>query len=467
MHRSCHPKAWFAHLLSCVCLGVLLLPVPLFCQPGALDPAFAPQLSPGAVVYAVALQADGKILIGGDFDTVDGEARANLARLHPDGSLDTSFDPAQAADLGYVSAITIQPNGKILIGGAFYSSSYSNPNNIARLNPDGSPDPYFDPSLFVDGPINAIAVQEEGFLIIAGSFEYVNGFSRRYVARLYPDGTLEYSFDACVAASSGSGATSVTLLPDGKILTTGRFIFANDVYRDGVARLLDCGDVDLTYAPQPGMNDGATAYALAVDANGNAYVVGDFVLYNNLVRPGILQLDTNGVPIGSFNPGAGVFNNTIYTVHLQEDGKLVIGGSFQTYNWLPATNLARLFPDGSLDTTFNPGAGPNDAVSAVVFQGSKMLVAGKFSSYDSVPRAGLARILGDPMKPRLSRPVHLANEGCQFSLAGEPGQTYSIQASTNLLDWTVITNVMASDTPVAIRDSSPNSRRFYRAQQLP
>src|SRR4029079_11561986 len=131
----------------------------------------APPLSPGALVYAVTLQPDGKILIGGAFETVGEQRRVNLARLNPDGTLDGSFDPGQAADIGYVNAITVQPNGMILIGGAFYSSTYQNPSNLARLNEDGTVDNGFNLSLYLDAPVNAIALQEEGFIIIAGAFE--------------------------------------------------------------------------------------------------------------------------------------------------------------------------------------------------------------------------------------------------------------------------------------------------------
>src|SRR3954471_23305082 len=79
---------------------LLLLPLGLRSQPGSLDLSFTPALSSGAQVFAVALQPDGKILIGGAFASVEGQPRANVARLNPDGALDPSFDPGQAADVG-------------------------------------------------------------------------------------------------------------------------------------------------------------------------------------------------------------------------------------------------------------------------------------------------------------------------------------------------------------------------------
>ncbi|MDB6033208.1 MAG: hypothetical protein JWM16_3546 [Verrucomicrobiales bacterium] len=444
---------------------LLLLPLALRSQPGSLDLTFAPVLSSGALVYTVHLQPDGKILIGGSFQSVNGQSRANVARLNSDGTLDPSFDPGQAADVGYVNAIMVQEDGKILIGGAFYSSAYQNPNNLARLNANGSVDYNFDPSLYLDAAVNAIALQDEGFIVIAGAFEVVDGFYRRNVARLFPDGSLDMSFDACVASTSGAGATAVVVLPDGKLLVTGKFTFAGDRARDGIARLLDCGDLDDSYAPQPGMESSAIPYALALQTNGNTFLGGNFFLYHNLLRPGIVELDTNGLP-SDFNPGTGFFGGTVYTITFQHDQKLLVGGNFSTYNFAPVNHLARLFSNGALDTSFNPGAGPNDSVSSIVLQNGKYLVAGKFSSFDGVPRSGLARLNGDPVPPRLSPPEPTAPGGCRFLFQGEPERYYVIEASTNLADWLSITNFKASSTPTPVTDGSSFPRRFYRAVEI-
>jgi uncharacterized delta-60 repeat protein len=95
-------------------------------------------------IRAIAVQADGKILIGGDFTTLspNGSAavtRNRLARLNPDGTLDTAFNPNAEGPNGYVFSIAVQPDGKILAGGQFVSMGGQTRNRIARLNPDGTP----------------------------------------------------------------------------------------------------------------------------------------------------------------------------------------------------------------------------------------------------------------------------------------------------------------------------------------
>ena len=96
---------------------------------GGLDLAFNPDTD--GSVYSMALQTDGKILIGGDFTTVGGVARKNIARLHPNGTLDTGFDPNANSS---VTSIVVQPDGRILAGGNFTTIAGESINRIARLN---------------------------------------------------------------------------------------------------------------------------------------------------------------------------------------------------------------------------------------------------------------------------------------------------------------------------------------------
>ena len=80
----------------------------------------------------IAVQSDGRIVIGGRFTSYDGVARNRIARLHTDGSLDESFDPGVGLD-DFPEAIAVQSDGKILIGGNFTSYDGVARNRVARL----------------------------------------------------------------------------------------------------------------------------------------------------------------------------------------------------------------------------------------------------------------------------------------------------------------------------------------------
>jgi hypothetical protein len=123
--------------------------------------------------------------------------------------LDETFNPGSAADRGFVNTILVQPNGKVLIGGAFSSSTLAAPANFARLNADGTVDTNFDSSLSIDSAVNTIRIQTDGKIVLGGAFAFVDGFERRSRARLNSDGTLDTLYDACVSASAGDGATDL------------------------------------------------------------------------------------------------------------------------------------------------------------------------------------------------------------------------------------------------------------------
>ena len=98
---------------------------------GSLDAFFAPYIWPDLEVHSVALQPDGKVLIGGAFTSYNGTFRFRITRLNTDGSLDVSFNPLDGAN-NNVNSIALQPDGKILIGGNFTDYNGISRNRIAR-----------------------------------------------------------------------------------------------------------------------------------------------------------------------------------------------------------------------------------------------------------------------------------------------------------------------------------------------
>jgi uncharacterized delta-60 repeat protein len=131
-------------------------------------------------VDCVALQADGKVLIGGYFTAVNGVSRSRIARLNADGTLDTGFNPAANNAVFFHRRAR---DGKVLIGGYFTSVNGINRSYVARLNPGGSVDTSFTNPAASDG-VYSVAVQTDGKVIIGGDFGIVSGVSRFFIARL-------------------------------------------------------------------------------------------------------------------------------------------------------------------------------------------------------------------------------------------------------------------------------------------
>ena len=130
-----------------------------------MDTTFNPGTGANSGVSAIAIQSDGKIIIGGQFSTDNGTGRNRIARVNSNGSLDTTFNPGTGAD-NEVSAIAIQSDGKIIIGGWFTTYNGTGRNRIARINSDGSLDTTFNLGTGPNGGVSAIAIQSDGKIII-------------------------------------------------------------------------------------------------------------------------------------------------------------------------------------------------------------------------------------------------------------------------------------------------------------
>ena len=202
---SLFATTWFAHA-----------------APGDLDPLDANVL--GNYVGATAVQPDGKIILAGNFNSVLGVPRSNIARLNADGTLDTGFDPKAN---GPVNSVVVQADGKVLLGGAFTTlqpngaAAASARDRIARVNADGTLDTGFDPK--ANSGVQCVAVQADGKVLLGGAFTMLqpNGAAaptaRQYIARVNSDGTLDTSFDP----KANSFVYSVAVQADGKMLLGG------------------------------------------------------------------------------------------------------------------------------------------------------------------------------------------------------------------------------------------------------
>ncbi|MEO8589330.1 MAG: T9SS type A sorting domain-containing protein [Flavobacteriales bacterium] len=392
-------KSFFPVLLTAfLSLRFVAMPGGVFAQnPGSLDHSFDPGWGTNDHVSTTAIQSDGKIVIGGNFTSYNGTPRNRIARLNDDGSLDATFDPGPGAN-DYVSTTAIQSDGRIVIVGNFTSYNGTPRNHITRLNADGSVDATFDPGVGTDGeypPIYSTAIQSDGRIVIGGDFTSYNGTPRNRIARLNADGSLDATFDPGAGASSSVFMT--TIQSDGRILIVGDFGYYNGTPRHQLARLNTDGSLDVTFDPGAGPDYIVTRAAIKSD--GRIIIGGHFTAYNGTPMNSIAGLNVDGSLDVTFDPGAGA-NQRVSTIAIQSDGRIVIGGYFTSFNGTSRYRIARLNADGSLDATFDPGVGVVGvencyvATSAIESDG-KIIIGGRFSTYDGTPRNNIARLHGD------------------------------------------------------------------------
>lgn len=201
---------------------------------GNVDATFNPGAS--ATVSALLVQPDGKILVGGGFVTLAGQTRPYFGRLNADGSLDSSVSPTLN---NRVEAIALQPDGKILFGGRFTCPGYSS-NVVLRLNANGAPDNDFFNcagtwSHWFLGNILALVVQPDGKIVVGGLFTRIEGKPYETLGRLNPNGTPDGSFNP----TTNGFVYALALLPDDSLLVGGNFGDIGGRTQPFIARLVD------------------------------------------------------------------------------------------------------------------------------------------------------------------------------------------------------------------------------------
>jgi uncharacterized delta-60 repeat protein len=341
-------------------------------------------------VEVIARQADGKILIGGSFTQVNGIARPYLARLDENGSTDLTFN---ASLNGMVQAIAIQSDGKILVGGSF-SNGYGG--TITRLNSDGTVDPSFaSHSMNSYNSTFAIAIQSDGKIYLGGSFTQIQGYNYQRVARLHPNGVVDTGFNPNQSYGLDNTVYTLAIQSDGKLLLGGSFTIAGGLARNRVARLNSDGSGDSTFNPGTGANSNVETLLLLPD--GKILIGGSFTTFSGVANRNRLgRLDANGAWDSTFNLGGTGPSGSVYSLVRQSNGRIVVGGTFTLFNGSPQNRLLRLNATGSFDPTFNIGAGASGVVFGLGLQADgKVLVGGAFAKYDNITVNRIVRVFGD------------------------------------------------------------------------
>jgi len=357
------------------------------------EPLFGP--SNFNVVKGLAIQPDGKIIVGGVFSTVNGSTRNCYVRLHPAGNVDLAFVPSGffAGELN-TGQVEVLPSGKILVTGKvfpqtvpkifrlnsdgttdntflfdstilsvgtpwvldglgriiFFGTTQNNSQRFFRLSRDGATESGFNPNSGAPGKVYTSVRQPDGRIIIAGDFYQVNGVTRRAIARLNADGSLDASFDPGTGFVPSSDPLTLTLQPDGKLLALGNFNSYNGVSRAGIARINSDGSLDTSFDPI----FSSRPFEIGLQNDGKILAVGSFSTVNGTSRPRMARLNGDSSLDASFAPAIG--GALVETVAIYPDGRIMIGGFFSGVNGFNRQNVARLNADGTLDESFNAGA---------------------------------------------------------------------------------------------------------------
>jgi uncharacterized delta-60 repeat protein len=201
---------------------------------GSIDQSFALPSQSSVFVNDLQLLPNGKSYIAGGFTSYNGSNINRLVKLNYNGSIDTSFNIGSGFN-SVINRIAVQNDGKVILAGNFTTVNGVNLNRIARLNTDGNVDTGFNPGTAANAAIRSVSIQSDGKIIIGGDFTTYNGIVVNRIARLHTDGSLDNTF--MQGSGTNGSVLSSKIQNDGKILICGTFTLYNNVSKRRFLRL--------------------------------------------------------------------------------------------------------------------------------------------------------------------------------------------------------------------------------------
>lgn len=360
---------------------------------GAADPTFAPKLQTAGTVKAMVRQADGQFVVGGDFTELSGQPVHRLARLSATGVPDAAYQAATSVLPGFVSTLALQADGKLLVGTT---------RGLRRVLPSGSLETGYN-TFAAAFYITSLALQADGKLLVGGNFSgTAAGAAYSNVARLATDGSFDPSFVRASSGNLGTPAVTTALLvqPDGRLVVASIFFTASQPSTaPHVERYESTGALDAAFSSAPTFlnADGSRGYnniinSLALQPDGKLLVGGHFGAVDGTTRPNLARLTDTGTLDFTFVPTNGL-NGSVYSLALQPNGRVLVGGSFTTSGTYAYTNLVRASATGPIDPSFANTANPNGSVNSQLVQpDGSIMVAGSFTTIGGQAAIGVARI---------------------------------------------------------------------------
>jgi uncharacterized delta-60 repeat protein len=400
-HSATHARKPSGHLSTTFPWRTLAVIAGVILGASALDRSYAStagcldtNFNPGAngTVHALLVQSDNKILVGGDFSQLAATAINNIGRLLSNGAIDWyGFAYYGASANGPVYAIALQSDGKVILGGSFTQVNGNSRSYLGRLNSNGSHDVYFAPSL--NGNVYAIKVQVDGKILIGGDFTNIDGYTRSRIARLNSNGTVETGFSPSTDTAVYAIELADSSITNSDIVIGGNFGQVNGVNHSWIARLSSSGTRDGNFPASgySGLNGNVLTLTMGhYDYTYPVFAGGAFTTFQGTSRPYNVDIDTYGLAVG------GVGANDIVESSAFDGDKILFGGEFTSIGSDTRTCIARRAPSStSNDANFVPPtiSGTGASVKAIGLQSTgDIIIGGTFTNINGAAYSRLARL---------------------------------------------------------------------------
>lgn len=325
--------------------------------------AFAAQIETTARIFSLALQEDGKILVDGTFSRINNRSRpvSGLSRLMPDGQLDEDFKPVYPGNHVNLAAIAIQEDGKILI-----ANDLSLGDGFYRLNPGGDLDDTFkfDPASVsnLGRVVSDLIVLEDGRIGLTGSGLKPRNttFSSNNIFWLNPDGSINEAMHSFFAAEEFGYGIELT---NGQLLLGGRDLSFKESEPASLIRIHN-NELDLNFANIELSSDmqalQESIYIMDIEADGSILVGGRFNRLNGIsissgmacLNPDGTLKEDSGIVEGFLRSDQNYSYGWVTELKVLKDGYILVSGVFNSYNNIPVSGIILLDPNKQLIKSF-------------------------------------------------------------------------------------------------------------------
>ncbi len=369
-------------------LLLLLQAVPSLAQTGALDPGFSAGTGANGLIRRVVPLASGGMIVSGSFTTMNGQPCGRIARLLDDGTYDPTFTTGTGFN-GQVNDMDLQSDGRIIAIGTFTQFNDTPVDRIARLLPDGTLDVSFAP--VITTALTSVRVLPDDRFTLTGGFTVTGVSNLLRCARFHADGTLDQALSTL--SNTNNTVINSCTMADGRTVITGSFTVVQGLSRRGIAVIGTNGTIDSSFDPGTGFNmESASLQRVQMGASGRIYAMGIFQNYNGTPVSNVVRLETDG----SLSPGWNTtvnYDNGVQSILERPDGSVVCTGLFTNVGGNARGRFCILDPSG--DPVPGPpyGAGANSNVSTSVLDGTgKLLICGTFTSFNGAAHGCIARL---------------------------------------------------------------------------
>ena len=362
---------------------------------GVIDENFHVGAGFNGKVYTSHIQRDGKIIVGGSFTSYNGNSSGRVVRLNPDGSYDASFNTTIGATTGIIYDVCEQADRKIIIVGSFTKYNGITVNRIARILPNGAIDTTFNTGIGTTSNITNVEILSDGKIVLSGNFTTFNGIPSNKIVKLFPDGRVDESFN--IGTGFNDDVNAMSIQSDGKVLLGGKFTSYNEILTNRIIRINEDGSLDSTFLSGSGFNGGAVQ-VIKTDTSGNIMIGGSFTgFYNGTEVNRVCILNRDGTIRTDLDFGSGPATASVLALENDAEGSWYVGGSFSVFDGLNQGRLAKINPGGEYDTAYlSAGIGLDNSVYKVIpLENKQTMVFGNFKKFNGIQASRIVRLSED------------------------------------------------------------------------